>query len=71
MARLKFKDITWDELSPIYEKYGLQNIGGTLYHRYLQENENREVKDFLNQYLINYTFKDKSSNLLKCFRLFV
>jgi hypothetical protein len=86
MARLKFKDILWDELCPIYvethnnfekiatgvllniydnvflltashvidqakninkeiaipTKYGLENISGTLYHRYLQENENRD-----------------------------
>lgn len=86
MARLRFKDMTWDELCPIYvevddkfekiatgvlinvfnniflltashvidqaknikkeisipTKNGLQNIGGTLYHRYLQEDENRD-----------------------------
>jgi len=86
MARLKFKDILWDELCPIYvetaddfekiatgvlvnvfdnvflltashvidqakkinkeiaipTKNGLENISGTLYHRYLQENEKRD-----------------------------
>lgn len=86
MEYLKFKDILWDELCPVYvevnenfekiatgvllnifdniflltashvideaksinqeilipTKYGLQNIAGTLYHRYLQNNEKRE-----------------------------
>ena len=86
MARLKFKDILFDELCPIYvetqddfekiatgvllnvfdnvflltashvidqakninkeiaipTKNGLENISGTLYHRYLQKNENRD-----------------------------
>lgn len=103
MGKLKFKDILWDELCPIYveidnklekiatgvllnifdniflltashvidqvkninkeisipTKYGFQNIAGTLYHRYLQENENRKDD------MIDFSYYKFSSEMIE------